>query len=120
MHELSIIQNVFEVIRAQLSEDYNLNETVVERIVLNIGRLSSVVPEALDFAFETARPETIFRESTLVINEIPLIIECIDCNIESILDEPVFFCKSCKSQNVRIKSGRELFIDSVDIKTDKE
>ena len=49
MHELSIIENIVEII---LNERPNRNIKKVKSISLRIGEMRQVVPEALHFGFE--------------------------------------------------------------------
>ena len=115
MHEMSIVVNIFDIITRQLSNQFGKNSGKVDKIVLAVGKLSSVVPEALEFAFEVARQDTIFRDAILDIREIPVEINCKKCNVTSIIDNPLFLCPRCNSEDVTIEKGRELFIESIDV-----
>jgi Zn finger protein HypA/HybF involved in hydrogenase expression len=48
-------------------------------IHVKLGRLSGVVKEALDSAFEMAREGTALAEAELLVEEVPLVIHCSAC-----------------------------------------
>jgi hydrogenase nickel incorporation protein HypA/HybF len=49
MHELSIVQNIIEIVQSELPKH---NIARVKSISLQIGRMRQVVPDAFFFAFE--------------------------------------------------------------------
>ena len=113
MHELSIVQNVMQIVLENLKEkEY---ETILE-INLKVGEFSGVVSEALQFSFEAIKEDTEFSACSLNIDIIPFLAECQECkkqyNIES---EFFLICPSCNSQEYKIVSGRELYVDSVEV-----
>lgn len=114
MHELSIAMNIFRIIREKLKKMYG-KYYPVKKVTVNIGKMSTVVPSALEFCFEIAGKDTIFEGTKLKIVEIPLKIHCEDCGEDMILDEPFFFCRKCDSFNLKILSGKELNVDTFEI-----
>jgi hydrogenase nickel incorporation protein HypA/HybF len=42
-------------------------------------------------------------------------IRCTDCNVEWIAHEPVFICRRCNGGSVKMLSGRELDITSIEV-----
>ena len=61
MHELSIAMNVIEI-----ADEYaaKANATVVKEIEIEVGELSGVVLDALEFAMEVAVKNTILEQAT--------------------------------------------------------
>jgi hydrogenase nickel incorporation protein HypA/HybF len=115
MHEMSIVLSIFDVITKKLADEDGLSAKTVEKITVQVGKLSTVVPEALDFAFEMGKKGTIFGSSRLEIKDIPISIECRACNGVFTLEHPLFTCPSCASVDLSIQSGRELFIESIEL-----
>lgn len=113
MHEMSIALNIFRIIREKLRDAFGFYYPVKNVRVL-VGKMSTVVPSALEFCFEAAGRGTIFEGAELEIVEIPLKVHCRDCNRDMILDEPFFFCRECDSFNLEIISGKELDVDTFD------
>lgn len=114
MHEMSIALNIFRIVREKLEELYG-DVRPVRKVRVLVGKMSAVVPSALEFCFEMGGKGTIFEGAKLEIVEIPLRVRCADCGKEMILDEPFFFCRMCDSFNLEILSGKELDIDSFEV-----
>ncbi|MCD4785592.1 MAG: hydrogenase maturation nickel metallochaperone HypA [Candidatus Eremiobacteraeota bacterium] len=114
MHEMSIAMNIFRIVREKLKKMYG-KYYPVKKVAVNIGKMSTVVPAALEFCFEMAGKDTIFEGAELEIVEIPLKIHCEDCKEDMILDEPFFFCRKCDSFNLKILSGKEMNVDTFEI-----
>ena len=112
MHEMSIITSVFSTIEKKIDRIDEINITAVR---LNVGKFSNAIPSALEFAFDSIKKGTVFESAQLTINEIELKCLCIICNKEIIMNDYKFICPHCNGYDLKIISGRELFIDSVDI-----
>jgi hydrogenase nickel incorporation protein HypA/HybF len=117
MHEMSIAVNIFRIVREKLKELYG-GFYPVKKVKIVVGKMSTVVPEALEFCFQAAGSGTIFDKAEFEIVEIPMKIACKDCREEMILDEPFLFCRKCESFNVEVISGRELYVDTFEIDED--
>ena len=114
MHELSIVKNLIEIIGDSL-KDYD--DPVPERINLKVGEFSGIVVDSLLFAFDAVKEDTIFSEAEMNIEEIPFKGKCSSCGEEfGMNDRFIMLCPKCNSEDVEIISGKELLIDSVDIK----
>lgn len=112
MHEVSIMQTaldqVFEAAeRAQARR-------VVE-IRMRIGVLSSVVPEALHFAFESLSAGSMAAGARLMIDQIPARFWCESCQAEFTASQRVEACPRCKQPSGNLRAGRELELVSVDV-----
>ncbi|MBC8185808.1 hydrogenase maturation nickel metallochaperone HypA [candidate division KSB1 bacterium] len=107
MHELSIIENIVEIVLAELPK-HNIKK--VESISLRIGEMRQVVPEALHFGFECVSQNTPVEGAELIIENVPIKGHCFHCNNEFILKNWLENCPSCKNNCVEIISGKELEI----------
>ncbi|MBN2542691.1 hydrogenase maturation nickel metallochaperone HypA [bacterium] len=111
MHEMSIAENIIRVAEDNIPDgDY-----VVTEIKLKIGKLSGVVPEALSFSFEIITQNTPFEETVLTIESIPAVGHCEDCDNEFEIDTISFICPKCGSTKVKLVSGREMLVNSIEI-----
>ena len=76
MHELGIldamIHTIEDVVREEGAEE-------VERIVLEVGELSGVVPRYLEECWPAARYKTSMEETELEVCVVPGIVKCRDC-----------------------------------------
>jgi len=107
MHELSIVQNIIEIVLAELPKH---NLTKVESISLRIGEMRQVVPDALYFGFECLSKNTPLEGAEVKIENIPIKGKCRHCQHEFILENWLESCKKCGENHVEIISGKELEI----------
>ncbi|MBW2433683.1 MAG: hydrogenase maturation nickel metallochaperone HypA [Deltaproteobacteria bacterium] len=113
MHEMGIALQIVEIATASLPAD--LGEARVTAVNLKIGKLAAVVPESLRFCFDVAIKDTALAGAKLVIEELPVVAKCNDCNVQWTIEEPVFVCQTCQSGSLEILSGRELDIESIEV-----
>ena len=112
MHEFSLAQNVLSIAEASARE---AGARRVASIRLVIGDMTEVVTEAMEFAFEALSPETICEGAALVIRRVPTRSRCCACNAEFAHDRYHWVCPECDSLATELLSGREMYIDSIEI-----
>lgn len=113
MHEMGIAMEIIDIATASIPED--LKGVKVERVNVQVGKLSAIVPGSLSFCFDMAIKDTALEGAELNIEELPVVAKCNDCGITWTISEPVFTCDKCKSGSLDIISGRELDIKSIEI-----
>jgi hydrogenase nickel incorporation protein HypA/HybF len=86
----------------------------VRRVVLEVGRLSGVVPDALRFCFDVCAADTVVAGASLDIREIPGLARCAACGGVVELDFPFGLCP-CGSAELEVLQGRELRIKEVEV-----
>lgn len=111
MHEMSLMASIFDILKQHLPE----GAPKVTNVTLVVGKLTNTVPDALQMAFEAFACETEFEGAELEIKVIPIRVKCQECEQESELDSPIFLCPACKSPVVQVLSGREMYIDSMEV-----
>ncbi|HDS09750.1 MAG TPA: hydrogenase maturation nickel metallochaperone HypA [Firmicutes bacterium] len=111
MHEVSIANHIYKIVLNELEKQEKFPK--LQKIKLKIGKLSAVVPDALDFAWNAIVKGTNLENSILEIEEIPVILKCHDCKSEFNIEYPVFLCENCGSNNTELMSGDELDIVSL-------
>jgi hydrogenase nickel incorporation protein HypA/HybF len=109
MHEMSITQGIIE-----LCLDHAGGRRV-SSVDIEIGALSSVVPEAIEFCFEACSRETTLEGARLNIVRIPGVGMCLDCRRETPLMELYGSCVQCGSSRVTIVSGEELRVREIEV-----
>jgi hydrogenase nickel incorporation protein HypA/HybF len=113
VHELSIVYGVVSAVTEAL-----VNQPVkrVLEVRLNVGALSGVVEDALQFSYGIATQGTPLEGSTLVVTRLPVVIHCATCdeNIE-LPGVQGFRCTRCDTASGDIRQGRELEIESLEI-----
>ena len=60
MHELSIVMSIVEIAQQQA---YNANATVIDEIELDIGTMSGIEMDALEFAWSQGVKQTILEQA---------------------------------------------------------
>ena len=109
MHELSLCRAISGVV-ARHAEGRE-----VSVVHLDVGALRQVVPDSLVFCWGLANADTPWSDSELDVRLVPAAIECLDCATVTVLDDPFLVCPSCGSAAVRITSGEELLVTSIDL-----
>ncbi|MFH0924712.1 MAG: hydrogenase maturation nickel metallochaperone HypA [bacterium] len=112
MHELSIMQSIFEIINTQASLH---NFKKINKIKLKIGEIAGVLPDSLLFSFEILSKGTITEGANLEIEEIALTGRCEECKSEFRIEDYCYQCPRCKSFKITELTGSELLIDSLEI-----
>jgi len=112
MHELSIVANLFEILEEKAKEK---KAKKILTVKLKVGSLSGVVPEFLETAFDIYKKETIASKARLVVEKIPLKIQCQKCHTETVKDDFVFICNQCGSRELKTLSGTELLLEKIEM-----
>ena len=112
MHELSIVADLFEIMEEKAQEK---GAKKIISVKLQVGKLSGVVPEFLTTAFDVYKKDTIAKDAMLEIEKVPLMIQCQKCKKTMTLDDFVFICQACGSQDLKTVSGTELFLEKMEL-----
>lgn len=112
MHELSIVLNIIDIAE---SEAVKAGAGAVNRIELNIGKLSTVEPMAFDFAWKQAVRNTMLGSAELVTNYVPGKGKCNECGNMFRMNELFDPCPRCGSFISEVIAGRELQVLSIHI-----
>jgi hydrogenase nickel incorporation protein HypA/HybF len=111
MHEVGIAQNALEMaIQAARAS----GGTQIHKIHLKVGVMTGVVPEALQFAFESLREGTMAHAATLSVEQVPLTCWCRRCQIEFSSPEMLYECPQCRQFDTEIRRGLELELASLE------
>ena len=88
----------------------------VSAVHLKLGPLSGVVKEALLFSYDVACEGTPLEGSRLVIEDVPVVVYCPECEEERTLDSiQKFSCAVCETPTPQILRGQELEIVALEI-----
>jgi hydrogenase nickel incorporation protein HypA/HybF len=114
MHELSIATNIVAIAEEQAEQN---KAKSVKEITIEIGALSGVVIEALEFAMEEAIKKTLLEKSHYNILLIPAKGRCRQCKKEFDMEEHFAVCPFCQHTQIDIIQGKELNVKSLKIET---
>jgi hydrogenase nickel incorporation protein HypA/HybF len=109
MHEMSITQGIIELCLE------HADGRRVTSLDIEIGELSSVVPEAVEFCFEACSKETALEGARLNIVRVPGKGVCLDCGRETALPELYGACCHCDSNRVTVVAGEELRVREIEV-----
>jgi hydrogenase nickel incorporation protein HypA/HybF len=107
MHELSLLENVREILE---NHAVSQNFTRVTKVTLEIGKLSSVEPDALRFGFDVVMKDSLADNAELIISELNGLGLCQHCGLQVELETLYDPCPHCGSPLVKITQGAEMKI----------
>jgi len=110
MHEFTIAKNIVDI-----AEEYarKKGKQKIIRVNLEIGELSGVILDTLNYALETCTENTLLKDAEFDIDNVPATGQCRDCGHGFPLAGPVSACPVCGSYLFDFRSGRELRIKSL-------
>jgi hydrogenase nickel incorporation protein HypA/HybF len=108
VHELSICTSLAAIV------EQHAEGRRVERVHLDVGHLRQVVPDTLAYSWDVVVTDSPLAGSVLVINHIPAVLHCRDCDGRTTIDVAVFRC-SCGSTAVDVVAGNELLVTTLDL-----
>ncbi len=109
MHELTIAVNILDTVEESALKHQAIEVTEVE---LEIGELSGVEYDALDFAFSQVPRSSLFRKTAFKVLRIRPTARCSDCNAEFPVSQYYTPCPHCSSLKTELIKGNELRIKS--------
>ncbi|WP_299547832.1 hydrogenase maturation nickel metallochaperone HypA [Seonamhaeicola sp.] len=112
MHELSIALGIVKIAE---DEAVKAKASTVESIELEIGMLSGVELDSLEFVWPSATKDTILEHSKRIINTIEGKAKCIDCDTIFSLNEYYDSCPKCQSNFKNILKGKELRVKALEV-----
>lgn len=113
MHEVSIALNVLDI---AIDNCRKSGYDRIESIRLKIGRAAGIMPDALVFAFDAVKTDTLAEKATIIIDHAPVGGSCNTCKKNFVSEETyVLCCPECGSNSFRINSGRELEIIDMEV-----
>jgi len=110
LHELGV---VFEVIKTVENFAEKNGVTKIEKLVLQIGELSSMIPKYIEACYPAAVDGTIMQDTKLEIEILPGNGICKNCSKVFNLIENRQVCPSCGSKEWQLLSGKEFIIKEI-------
>ena len=111
MHELGLTDALLRMVRDVAKKE---ELTHVEKITLEIGELSGVVPHYMTDCWEAVIDGTEYQDTKLVIETVPGIASCMDCDEEFRIDLNSMRCPFCGSHNLTPVSGRDMLVKEIE------
>lgn len=111
MHELGLMDAVIRTVGRIIKEE---NLTTVRKIVLEIGELSGVVPHFITDCYKAVVADTEYENTELVLEIVPGIARCNDCQISFRIDIEELCCPTCRGKNLTPIEGKDLTIKEIE------
>ncbi len=112
MHEISLAENVLQIIEhAARTQNFQRVRTVV----LEIGALAAVEPDAMRFCFDAVARGSIAEGARLEILDKPGEGWCAECNRAVQLRERFGLCPECGGVRVEITGGNEMRVKDLEV-----
>lgn len=110
MHEFSLVLNIIDIVTEYAIKE---NAKEVKEVEIEVGELSGVVIDAMEFALQTAVKGTLIEHSVVHIQEIKGMARCTSCLHEFETDSLFKPCPQCKTCAPDIIHGKELRVKSI-------
>ena len=112
MHELGITKRILDIALRTASEQ---KASKIKAVRLKVGEWTSIEPSCIEFYFTAIAVDTPAEGASVIIERIPLEAKCIACGNPFVPTNLIFKCPGCGSPDVEIMSGREFFVESVEV-----
>lgn len=111
MHEVAIASSIVEIVMEQARKN---NLTKITKVSIQVGQLSGILEESLQFAFCCITEQTIMQGSILEIKSIKATARCNLCNGVFIVQHMDKKCPKCNRFCDEIITGYELLVESIE------
>jgi hydrogenase nickel incorporation protein HypA/HybF len=109
MHELSLCEAIAGAVNR------HAGGRPVTRVLVRIGHLRQVVPDALVFSWQMISTGTDLEGSELEIESVPATVACRACGSRTTLDMPIVACGECFDRDVELLTGEEFAVVSLEL-----
>ncbi len=112
MHELSIAQNILDIVVAAAEKE---GAQKITSITLVAGETRAIVSEQLTFCFEVIAGGTIADGAELDPEIVPVRGMCRGCGEGFIVEDLLYICPKCQGGDIEIPGGTELRIKDIEV-----
>ena len=112
MHELGITQGILSIALEKANE---VQASKINQVNLVIGKLSGVVDECVEFYFDLLSKDTIAAQASLSFHQPTTQLRCRNCAAVFSPNNLDWACPVCRQQKIEIISGRECYVDSIEV-----
>lgn len=109
---MSLAENVLQIIEDSARAQ---NFRRVRSVVLEIGQLAAVEPDAMRFCFDAATKGSIAEGARLEIVETPGTGRCTACGKTVVIQESYDLCPECGSPHLQVVSGDQMRVKNLEV-----
>jgi hydrogenase nickel incorporation protein HypA/HybF len=110
MHELGVLNSMVHTIEKVVKEE---GVTKVEKLVIEVGELSGIVPRYLEQSWPAASYKTFMENTKLELIVVPGIVKCRSCGRVFNAVYSDLKCPSCEGKDLEILSGDDMIIKEI-------
>jgi hydrogenase nickel incorporation protein HypA/HybF len=115
MHELAVTENILSIAMQHATQ---ANAVRVTSVHLVIGQLSSIVDDSVQFYWDMISAGTMCEGARLHFERRPATLQCLDCAQTYALSGELTDCPSCHSARLKVVSGEEFYLDSIEVEAE--
>jgi hydrogenase nickel incorporation protein HypA/HybF len=112
MHELSIAQNIIEIIQQRVPEP---EWKQVAAVRVKVGAVAGIVPDSLKFSFQAITAESALCNAQLITEHVPFRVHCLTCSATTENEDGFAMCGECESTDIQLLSGTELHVVEIEL-----
>ena len=112
MHELSLTEDMYQLIQSKADQDGFKH---VQKVMLEIGELSHVQEDAMQFCFASVMKGTCAEHAKLEIIPVPGKGECTQCGKVGALHHYYDPCQFCGAFGLIVKAGEHVRIKALEV-----
>ncbi|RKX69910.1 hydrogenase maturation nickel metallochaperone HypA [candidate division WOR-3 bacterium] len=117
MHELAITESILEIVLKEANRNRGKR---VREIGIVLGRMSSFVPECIEYYFDFLSRGTIAEGAKLKFTLISPVIVCRHCDQEIEIEDPFMVCPICGNTDTKLISGRECYVEYIEVEDETD
>ncbi len=112
MHELSVTESLLNLATQHATQAGAVRVTSLQLV---IGQLSSIVDESVQFYWDMISEGTLCAGAQLNFERRPAALRCLECDQTYMLNGELAACPYCHSAHVKVVSGEEFYLESIEI-----
>lgn len=112
MHEIGVVRQVVHTVE-EFAKENNVDK--IAEIVLDIGEVSMIIPKYVEDVYPAVIKGTILEDAKLIINVVPGIVECEECDEIYNIVEHEGYCPNCGSFEKTVLSGDSFLIREIHV-----
>ena len=112
MHEIGVVRQVVHTVE-EFAKENNVDK--IAEIVLDIGEVSMIIPKYVEDVYPAVIKGTILEDAKLIINVVPGIVECDECDEIYNIVEHEGYCTNCGSFEKTVLSGDSFLIREIHV-----
>ncbi|PIV39638.1 MAG: hydrogenase maturation nickel metallochaperone HypA [Candidatus Omnitrophica bacterium CG02_land_8_20_14_3_00__42_8] len=114
MHEYHIVEGVVKQI---LEKAKSSDAKKITTVTLVLGELSGLQEESIRVYFENLSKDNILAGAKLIVKPVKSKLKCKDCGTIFEHEKSDFNCPKCSGLGVLASSGKEFYIDNIEIES---